>query len=153
MKNTIEKLKKYFSIKELVDREVYAIHGERAWKFFDENALLCLLAVREGLNKPITINDWSWGGSMQQRGLRHNKSDLVLRKSGIYLSAHMMGRAFDFDVEGMTAVEVREWIVENPHIFPCKIRLERKIGSKPISWVHLDNFFEEKNPKVYEFDI
>jgi len=92
---------------------------------------------REGLHKPMTINNWKWGGSFSQRGLRHNRSSMVQKKTSIYLSAHMFGKAVDFDVQGMSAVEVREWIVENEDLFPCKIRLERNLKGKPISWVHL----------------
>lgn len=149
----METIKDFFDIKELVDEQVYNVHGESAWKFFDKDALDALLTVRTGLGKSITVNNWSWGGNLRSRGLRHNQTPLVKKKSHIYLSAHMMGRAFDFDVEDMTATEVRKWIEDNAHLFKCKIRLERKYKGKEISWVHLDNYSEEKNPKVYLFDI
>ena len=65
----------------------------------------------------------------------------------------MFGKAVDFDVSGMTAVEVREWIVENPSKMPCKVRLERNLNGKPITWVHLDVMSDEDKPKVYQFDV
>ena len=105
--NILEKAKKYFNIKELVDKTVYDKHGERAWKFIDPLALECLIVVREGLGKPMTVSNWSYGGSFSQRGLRHNMSSLVKNKTYLYLSAHIFGKAFDFDVKGMTSVEVR----------------------------------------------
>lgn len=145
----IKQVSKYFKITELVDREVYATHGEMAWKFLDEKLLQCLLVVREGIGKPITVNT----SNLQQRGLRHNRSSMVIGKKSIYLSAHMLGKAIDFDVKGMTAIEVRQWIKDNERLFPCKIRLERNIKGKPISWVHLDVIQEEHNPKVYLFDV
>ena len=147
------KIKDYFSIKELVDEEVYSIHGESAWKFLDDRLLECLLVVRECLNNSIIINDWSFGGSMQQRGLRHNKSSMVRHKENIYLSAHMLGKAVDFDVQGVNSSDVRKWIEDNADLFPCKVRLENKLNGKPISWVHLDVIQEEKNPKVYLFNV
>lgn len=146
-------IKDYFGIKELVDETVFKKYGERAWKFLDKNTLDCLLVVREGLGKPITVNNWHYGGVFDERGLRTNISPLVKNKTRLYLSAHIFGKAFDFDVEGMTAVEVRLWIHKNANKFPCKIRLEGNMKGKPINWVHLDTMSDESKPKVYQFDV
>jgi hypothetical protein len=110
--------------------------------------------IRKNLGKPITINNWYWNGKFSQRGLRTNVQQMFKNafiRHVLYLSAHVLGRAVDFDVQGMKAQEVREWIVANEHLFPYKIRLEETINGKPITWVHLDTIFEEKNPKVYLF--
>lgn len=149
----ISKLKAYFEIHELVDEEVFEKFGEKAWRFFDPRTLETLLILRENLNKPITINNWKWGGSFSQRGLRHNQSDLVRNKTSIYLSAHIRGCAIDLDVKYMTANEVRQWIVDNSDLFPHKIRLERKLRGNYISWVHIDNDYEIDNPHIYLFDV
>ena len=132
----MHKVQNYFKIQELVDKKVYQIYGERAWKFFDISLLDTLLVLRENLNLPITINNWLWKGKFTQRGLRHNKSSIVRNKDGIYLSAHLFGKAIDFDVKGMSAVDVREWILNNENKFKHKIRLENKLNGKPINWVH-----------------
>ena len=71
----------------------------------------------------------------------------------MYLSAHVMGKAIDFDVKGMKATEVRDWVEENQDIFPYKIRLENKMNGKPIRWSHLDVYYSRKNPKVYKFNV
>jgi hypothetical protein len=146
-------IKDYFCIQELVDKDVYDKYGEAAWKFLDKDALACLLVIREGLDKPMSVNNWKYGGQFSQRGLRHNMSSLVKNKKRIYLSAHIFGKAFDFDVASMTAVEVREWIVANADLFPCKIRLERNMNGKPIKWVHFDIMSDPSKPKVYLFDV
>jgi len=146
-------IKDYFCIEELVDKTVFNKYGQSAWKFLDKEALQCLLIVREGLGKPMSVNNWKYGGKFSQRGLRHNMSNLVKNKTRLYLSAHIFGKGFDFDVAGMTAVEVRKWIVDNADLFPCKIRLERNMKGEPISWVHLDTMSEETKPKVYLFDV
>lgn len=148
----------YFDIRELVGKTTYKIHGERAWKFFDDDILIFLLIIRTNLNRRITINNWHYGGKFTQRGLRTILQQLVKNafyKAKLYLSAHLFGKAVDFDVEGMSANEVRDWIVENQHLFPdhLKIRLERRLNGKYISWVHADCFWELKNPKIYLFDI
>lgn len=142
---------KYFKLQEVVDKQVFNRFGVSAWKFFDIRLLETMVIIREELHKPIRINNWDAG--LQQRGLRHNRSQMVIGKDSPYCSAHIMGKAFDFDVKGMTAVEVRDWIVDNEELFPYKIRLENKINGNPISWVHLDVFSDSKNDKIYKFNI
>ena len=147
---------KCFNVKELVGKEAYKRHGERVIKFIDKDLIACLEIIRERLNKPITVNNWHKGGKFQQRGLRDNTQSIVQRKTAkgqLYLSAHVLGKAVDFDVKGMKAEAVRDWIVLNQDLFPCKIRLEHLNGGVPISWVHLDVISEEQNPKVYLFNV
>ncbi len=146
-------IKDYFSIKELVDEQVFNKFGNGAWRFLDPLTLECLFIIRHNLKKSITVNTWAWSGNLSQRGLRHNMSEMVKSKKTPYLSAHMFGKAFDFNVKGMTACEVREWIVKNADLFPCQIRLERNLNGEPISWVHIDTIQNESNPKVYLFDV
>jgi len=151
-----KEIKEFFKIEELVSKEVHKKYGEAAWRFMCPRLLHTMLVVRRGLNRSITVNNWHRGGSSQQRGLRENTCDMVSKKTKsnrLYLSAHTFGRALDFDVKGMTAVEVREWLVENEKTLPYKIRLENKMKGKPISWVHLDMIWEAKNPKVYLFNV
>jgi hypothetical protein len=85
----ITELKQYFAIHELVGKWTYKLHKERAWKFFDTNTLEMLLIIRKGIGKPITINNWYWGGRFSQRGLRTNLqqifSSMFKRKKLIYL--------------------------------------------------------------------
>jgi hypothetical protein len=149
----MKKITDYFCIEELVDKMVFDKYGQAAIKFIDKDILACLLVIREGIGFPMTVNNWKWGGRFSQRGLRHNMSALVKNKKRVYLSAHIFGKAFDFDVQGMTAVEVRKWIVENADLFPCKVRLERNMNEKPISWVHIDTMSDGSKPKVYQFDV
>ena len=68
------------------------------------------------------------------------------------MSAHNQGEAVDFHVKGMTANEVRLWIVKNQILLPHPIRLEvnfnphglsesairQKIATDKMNWVHLD---------------
>lgn len=147
------KIKKYFSVKELVGPEVYRKHGDRSIQFICPMLQETLFILRHNLKKPITINNWAFGGRFTQRGLRTNVSAMVLNKNFLYLSAHMFGKAVDFDVKGMTACEVREWIVSNADLFPYQIRLERNLKGKPITWCHMDIIQNEANPKIYLFDV
>lgn len=157
----IEKLSNYFIKQELVGHEVYEYYtniGKDPWTCLDTNALHCLLIMREGIGLPFTVNDWQKGGRYDERGHRANIQEIVKGKTDkgiVYLSAHPMGKAFDFKVKGMSSDDVRQWIVDNACLFPCKIRLEHKIlkTGKTITWVHFDVIWEEQNPKVYLFDI
>jgi len=69
------------------------------------------------------------------------------------LSAHCLGKAADFNIQGVTPTEAREWIVQNADKFPCKVRLEEKLRGKEINWIHLDVYQNENNPKVYKFNV
>jgi len=138
---------KHFKIYELVSKQVYEKYGETSWQFFDPRLLMTIDWIRERLNKSITINNWEWGGGFSQRGLRENTSEIVRDKTNrdlIYLSGHVLGMAVDFDVEGMTAQEVRDWLEENKDELPYAIRLE-----KDVIWVHLD--VRDTGVKIYKF--
>ena len=66
-------------------------------------------------------------GEFDERGLRCNQCNIVRSKSNkgeVYMSAHILGRAYDFDVDGMTAAEVRVWIASHKNELPYNIRLE-----------------------------
>lgn len=151
---------KYFKIEEIVSPEAYKKYKKFGDNFFlsrfDPRLLATMVFIRETLDKPITINTWLWGGEFDERGLRDTSTPMVqarAKKGDPWLSPHPLSMAFDFDVEGMTANEVRAWLKKNATALPYPIRLERKFKGKYISWVHLDVCFDPKNPKVYEFDI
>jgi hypothetical protein len=73
---------------------------------------------------------------LYQRGLRCNICGLSYAKTQagiIYVSGHFLGKADDFDVKGMTAGQVRQWLLQHQEEIPYPIRLE-----KNTSWVHMD---------------
>ena len=126
----------YFSLNELVCKHVYDKFGDFAWTFLDEKVVITLDTIRRLIGKPITVNTWADGSEFSQRGLRCNICSLVKEKTlanQLYMSAHILGMAMDFDVEGMSADEVRVWIAVNKDKLPYNIRLERGTA-----WVHLD---------------
>ena len=146
-------IKSYFGVKELVDPETYRKHGEGSLRFICPMLQETLLIIRRGIGKPITANDWAWGGKFTQRGLRHNNSPMVKRKNYLYLSAHMFGKAIDFDVEGMSVKEVHDWILKNADLFPYQLRIERTLKGKYLTWNHIDIIQDESKPKIYFFDV
>lgn len=148
-------IKEYFDLEELVCPHVIANFGDRAWMFLDKRLLETIYVIRRGIDAPMYVNDWATGGSLSQRGLRCNICDLVKKKTiadKVYMTAHSQGEAVDFHAKGMTANEVRMWIVKNQVLLPYPIRLEvgfnpqglneaqirQRIMTDTMNWVHFD---------------
>ena len=140
----IRQLHNYFQIRELVCEHTHAEWGERAWQFLDTDYLHALLVIRRDiLQAPMTCNH----GDANQRGLRCNLCQIVKDKDKLYLSSHVLGRAGDFTVKGLTAQEARSRIRQNAHLLPCNIRMEGGV-----SWLHFDVLPQFGiTEKVYEF--
>lgn len=137
MKKTIEKLAKYFDIRELVSKDVYNKFGQNAWQVFDEKLLATLLALRtEILGVPLVCNNWKAGGSFTQRGFRENTAPLVWSKTNagtLYVSAHSIGKGVDLTSPKMDAETMRQTIEKKKSKLPYPVRIERGV-----SWLHID---------------
>lgn len=140
----IRELHNYFQVSELVCEHTHSKWGERSWQFLDTNYLACLLVIRRDiLQLPMTCNH----SGTNQRGLRCNRCDLVKEKSSVYLSSHVLGKAGDFTVKGLTAQEARSRIRNMANLLPCPIRMEGGV-----SWLHFDVLPQYGvTTKVYEF--
>ena len=140
----LAEIKQFFDVEELVCNHIYAKWGEASWQFLDTAYLHTLLVVRRDiLKRPMLCNY----GSSHQRGIRCNLCELVSGKRVVYLSAHVLGKAGDFTVDGMIASEARERIAKNAHLLPSPIRME-----KDVSWLHFDVLPQSGvTAKVYEF--
>ena len=138
----------YFELEELVCPHVYEKYKQVAWQFFDSRLLMTIERIRELLNKRITVNTWKEEGQFSQRGFRCIQCNIVkkaIEEDRLYVSPHMTGQAVDFDVEGLLAEEVRQWIIKKQNLLPYPIRLEN--GT---SWIHLDS--RDSISKVYLFN-
>lgn len=140
----IRELHRYFQVRELVCDHTFSKWGERSWQFLDTDWLHSLLIIRRDiLQAPMVCND----GAATQRGLRCNRCELVRGKDSVYLSSHILGKAGDFTVKGMTAQEARTRIKNNAHLLPCPIRMEGGVN-----WLHFDVLPQYGlDVKVYEF--
>lgn len=138
-------IKPYFDIQELVCDHTYAKWKEQSWQFLDTDYLHALLVIRRDI---IKLPMWCNGSMKKQRGLRCNRCDMVRTKPGVYLSAHILGKAGDFTITGMTAEQARQKIKANANLLPCQVRLE-----KGVSWLHFDVRPDDTRPnvKVVEF--
>lgn len=140
---------KHFRIEEFVSKAVFDALGEKAWALLDPRLIQTMDLIKEVVgDRSVTINNWLWGGSFSQRGFRENTSQIVTDKTKagkLYLSAHTVGMAADFDIKGFTAEQVRNLLVLLECTIPYKIRLE-----DGVSWVHLD-VRDDNKEKVYIF--
>lgn len=141
----IRELHEYFQISELVCEHTHSKWGERSWQFLDTGFLECLLIIRRDiLQRPMVCNT----EDQNQRGLRCNRCKLVADKKSVYLSSHILGKAGDFTVQGMSAQDARSLIRNNAHLLPCQIRMEGGV-----SWLHFDVLPQYGiDQKVYEFN-
>lgn len=138
-------IRPFFDIDELVCDHTYAKWGENAWQFLDTDYLHALLVIRRDI---IRLPMWCNGSQKKQRGLRCNRCQMVREKTSVYLSAHILGKAGDFTISGMTAEQARQKIKANANLLPCQIRIE-----KGVSWLHFDVRPDDTRPnvKVVEF--
>jgi len=141
----ITAIKPYFDIDELVCDHTFKKWGEQAWQFLDTDYLHALLIIRRDiLKKPM----WCNSTTKKQRGLRCNMCQMVKEKKAVYLSSHVLGKAGDFSITGMTAEQARQKIKANASLLPCNIRIE-----KAVSWLHFDVLPQYGiTQKVYEFN-
>lgn len=140
----IHALHQYFQISELVCEHIHAEWDERAWQFLDTEYLHNLLVIRRDiLQLPMICNH----DDAHQRGLRCNHCKIVSEAEKVYLSSHVLGRAGDFTVQGLTAQDARSRIRNNAHLLPYPLRMEGGV-----SWLHIDTLPQYGiNQKVYEF--
>lgn len=141
----LTQVRRYFDIQELVCDHTFAKWGEQAWQFLDTDYLHALLVIRRDI---IRLPMWCNGKGKTQRGLRCNRCPEVRNKSSVYLSAHVLGKAGDFTIVGMSAADARKRIKENAALLPCPVRMEAGVN-----WLHFDVLPQYGiKQKVYEFN-
>lgn len=121
---------KHFDIKELVDEKTYKQFEEGSWMFFNQDALKALDGIRDYFETPVIVNNWASGGQFQFRGLR----PITYTGGGTY-SQHRLGNAFDCDVSGMSAEQVRKKILADKDNELLKLITCIEGG---VNWVHFD---------------
>ena len=142
---------KHFQIYELVDPTVYVYYRDGAWTMFNPKVLVALDGVREFFDVPVRVNNWFWGGQLQWRGLRTKVCKIGAAKSEHRL-IHYRNRpphlcsAIDYDVQGMSAQDVRDQIVANQDN-PLLQHITRM--EKGTSWVHMDCKPVERRIRVF----
>lgn len=137
-------ISKHFKLEELFDPDTVQIYGNDAWLFMPDESIMMLDGVREFFDLPVTVNNWSWGGTFRYRGYRP-----LACKVGAKNSYHRKCRAFDFDVKGLTAKEARNAILTNKD--DARLLLITRMEAD-VNWVHIDNgIVPEGSERIYLF--
>lgn len=105
-------IENYFKIQEFVSNAIYQQYGEKSIWFIDPRIQKLANFTRKFFNKSVTINNWLWGGSYDQRGFRDTELSI-----GAKLSQHRCKAAIDINVAGMTPKAVFEAIMANEKVF------------------------------------
>ena len=119
-----------FKPEELVDKQTFDRFKGDVWFLFNQRALIALDGIRNYFHSSVIVNNWHSGGNLQYRGFRTKES-----QNWSQYSQHSLGNAFDLDVIGMTADEVREAIIKNKDDVYFYLITCLEMG---INWVHFD---------------
>jgi len=127
---------KYFHLVELLPREFYeeniVKYRDNLWFLFDPKGLITLDRLRKRYGK-THMNDWKFGGNSDSRGFRPPED-----KEGAKLSQHRFGRAGDPWFDTVTADEVREDLMKNPHDTTFEYITTIEDGKIAKTWFHFD---------------
>jgi len=127
----------YFKAYEFVPPLVYGALKEESFSKIDDRILIFMDHLRGALGRAITINTWFFDGKFSQRGLRTEESGhyVPVTDSNRSTNNHPQGKAVDFDVEGMSAKQVRDWIIKNRNLSWIK---PITFIEDDVNWVHVD---------------
>ena len=125
---------------QVLPEHIYKKEGVAGLRHIDERVVITIDMLRKELGVPITVNSWSWGGGRNYSGYRDVMYYGDLQKYSDSTSQHKSGRALDFKASGMTAQDVRKFILKNKEKFPYISFLE--VGplknGQAMTWVHID---------------
>jgi hypothetical protein len=124
----MEQVSKNFILPEFISKDIWDKYGYNALWFIDNRIIETCQKLRDNLGIPLTINDWYYGGSRHESGLRVDGM-----KNYSPTSQHTFGRAVDIISKDMTAQEMRQHIYDNKYEYPYIKAIERDV-----SWLHID---------------
>lgn len=123
----------FFIPEELVPRDIYNQYAKdnsnKLYLIFDDRILRTADLLRQRYGK-LVCNTWKWGGRNHYRGFRIFSSWV-----GSPLSQHKFGRALDLVPVDVTAEEIRQDIIANPHREDYKYI---KAIERDVDWLHID---------------
>lgn len=130
-----------FKPQEFVDKETFDLLGVHSLRLLDIRLKITIDALRQVLNMPMVINNWSTGGQFKDRCFRTQKSTTGAKDGG-----HYKGMAVDFDCYRngvlVKADDVRLLIYRNMSKFP-----HIRCFEYDINWVHIDIMGQEDSDK------
>jgi hypothetical protein len=146
----IDNLLIHFKPQELLCPHTFDIYGEQGLQFLDEKILHTLYILRNDIfSLPLFLNNYHISGPYSQRGLRCGFCSIVqdkVKQKILYLSGHILGQAFDFDILHLSADRARSIIVLKQELLPYPVRLELNVN-----WVHIDTIDNYRGVRVYTY--
>lgn len=120
-------------LEELVSKDIFTKFGEKSIWFIDPRLPILLQKIRDHFGKTIMINNWNSGGEFNNRGFRVPNSGV-----GGSLSQHIFGRAADFNIAGVTDLEVDNELVKKFELFKPYGLTTIENASFTVGWTHCD---------------
>lgn len=127
------KISSNFHIEEFVPIKIFAKYGEKSKWFIRPEIIELAEFYRKWFGAPVRVNNWKWGGRFQERGYREPDS-----RTGSKYSQHKLGCAFDCDIRGYSADEVREDILKNQTKYMSAGLTTIEHAEYSPTWVHSD---------------
>ena len=137
-------ISKSFRLHEVTPKVICDTLGEYSLRYLNRYLIETLQQLRDHFQKPMTINDWYWGGAKEFSGYHplpcifdHHKIERIHNPSEPNRgasSAHRTGDGADFTVKGISDDEVKLEIFRHRDNFPHITRME--LGIK--GWTHID---------------
>lgn len=135
------KINKYFDIREFIPESEYnkimkLSEDDRLnafYKLVNPKIIEIATYIRELFGKPMVINNWHTGGTYSLRGWRPANTKIGAKKS-----MHKKGKAFDFDIKGLSDDVVKDTIIKHEKEL-YKIGVRRMESREDAgTWCHLD---------------
>ena len=127
------KLTTNFRLEEFVPCGIYDAYKDNSIWFLDRRIVAIAEFIRDEFDKPMTINNWHSGGHFHWRGYRTPSIAI-----GAKFSQHRLGRAIDFNIQGLESDEVYDHLM-------AKSWWLRDLGvgaiehkEKARTWTHID---------------
>jgi hypothetical protein len=139
---------KNFELREFIPEDMWKRLGESAIWLIDEKIIKVAQKIRDHFQAPIYINTWMYRGKgrrFQWRGFRPSAYTKCA-----YFSQHKLGKAIDFNVEGLTDKEVQEECIQYSNSLGI-----RGIEEGTPTWTHVDvrNLGDKKGPMVIHHKV
>jgi len=137
---------KHFKAYELVPKSIYEKYGDFSLSVMNNGLLAVIDRIKEDYshNFPVYINDWYWGGTRNQSGLRETSF-----YKGLSLSQHLYGNAVDMIFSHITETRsTKQQRIDSYNAIRQSIIGKIKSGEEPyinikgieddIAWLHID---------------
>lgn len=128
--------------KQVVPPSMYNRWGVQALDKMDQRILMFIDEFRKDCGVPLTCNDWAWGGSFSQRGVRDVNQYGTYEKMAASRSDHICGRGSDLVSSKLTGHQLRLKFMEREDYYFEKyginfLEVGELADGSAMSWIHV----------------